>query len=290
MKKHILSFFCACLLLFTALSSLGTFATEPEGGDDCPTVEELVCMARLANDYANFLQAGVYDYWLHYSKGRPLRNFDKWLLSKGFLPQTLETKDIRELLPPVDRHTGEIYYGEGLDGLVGEWLFYALPEGITVETLREEYYNLYYYDKYGIFDCTRKHPGGGKCFSPYFRVDDSGRVYTNCIEIGILPEDQEFWENEDMWNSARIAFKDSQKIILTMHYKLPYGQVEGDTTVEYRKTPNGWRVYNSAFMGGVGEPPETGDSTPVLLTVTALSVLGLCALAVAVGRRKKERF
>ena len=103
MKKRILSFVCACLLLFTALSSLGTFASEPEGGDDCPTVEELVCMARLANDYANFLQAGVYGYWLHYSKGRPLRNFDKWLLSKGFLPQTLETKDIRELLPPVDR-------------------------------------------------------------------------------------------------------------------------------------------------------------------------------------------
>ncbi len=37
-------------------------------------------------------------------------------------------------------------------------------------------------------------------------------------------------------------------------------------------------------------PPETGDNTPVLLTVTAVSVLGLCALAVAVGRRKKERF
>ena len=72
-----------------------------------------------------------------------------------------------------------------------------------------------------------------------------------------------------------------------MHYKLPYGQVEGDTTVEYRKTPNGWRVYNSAFMGGVGEPPETGDNTPVLLTVTAVSVLGLCALAVTVKRKEK---
>ena len=289
MNLKVFSLILAAVLAFTAFSSLGVFAAELEVEEE-PTVEELVCMARLAYDYANFLRAGVYDYWLHYSKGRPLRNFDKWLLSKGFLPQTLETKDIRELLPPVDRHTGGIYYGEGLDGLVGEWLFYALPEGITVETLREEYYNLYYYDKYGIFDCTRKHPGGGKCFSPYFRVDDSGRVYTNCIEIGILPEDQEFWENEDMWNSARIAFKDSQKIILTMHYKLPYGQVEGDTTVEYRKTPNGWRVYNSAFMGGWGDLPETGDNTLILLTVTALSVLGLCALAVAVGRRKKERF
>ena len=33
MKKRILSFFCACLLLFTALSFLGTFATEPESGE-----------------------------------------------------------------------------------------------------------------------------------------------------------------------------------------------------------------------------------------------------------------
>ncbi len=36
-------------------------------------------------------------------------------------------------------------------------------------------------------------------------------------------------------------------------------------------------------------PPETGDNTPIFLTLTALSVLGLCALAVTVGRKKKER-
>ena len=30
MKKRLLSFFCACLLLFTALSSLGTFARSSE--------------------------------------------------------------------------------------------------------------------------------------------------------------------------------------------------------------------------------------------------------------------
>ena len=36
-------------------------------------------------------------------------------------------------------------------------------------------------------------------------------------------------------------------------------------------------------------PPETGDNTPIFLTLIALSVLGLCALAVTVGRKKKER-
>ena len=35
--------------------------------------------------------------------------------------------------------------------------------------------------------------------------------------------------------------------------------------------------------------PETGDNTPIFLTLTALSVLGLVALAVTVGRKKKER-
>ena len=34
--------------------------------------------------------------------------------------------------------------------------------------------------------------------------------------------------------------------------------------------------------------PETGDNTPILLTLTALSVLGLCALAVIVKRKEKQ--
>ena len=296
MKKRIFSFFCACLLLFTALSSLGTFATEPEAEDDCPTVEELVSLARLARHYVIFLREGVLSYWQWYSWGFPLSDFMKWMISKGLLPQTLETKDIRELSPLTDRHTGQIYEDDlDLIGGTGEKLYYALPEGITIEKLKEEYYNLFYYDNYEIFECTRKHPvygqpGGRKCYKDYFRLDDSGRVYTNSIELGILPEEADFWENEDMWNSARITFKDSQKIILTMHYELPYGQVEGDVTVEYRKTPNGWRVYNGDIVSdGWGEPPETGDNTPIFLTLTALSVFGLVALAVTVGRKKKER-
>ena len=36
-------------------------------------------------------------------------------------------------------------------------------------------------------------------------------------------------------------------------------------------------------------PPETGDDTPILLTLTALSVLGICTLAVTVGKRKRRR-
>ena len=35
-------------------------------------------------------------------------------------------------------------------------------------------------------------------------------------------------------------------------------------------------------------PPETGDNTPILLTLTALSVFGLVALAVTVKRKEKQ--
>ena len=70
MKKRILSFFCACLLLFTALSSLGAFATEPEAEDDCPTVEELAYTAKMAMRFNWFLYDGIYTLWrAHYEFG-----------------------------------------------------------------------------------------------------------------------------------------------------------------------------------------------------------------------------
>ena len=73
MKKRILSFFCACLLLFTALSSLGTFATEPEGGDDCPTVEELAYTARMAMHFSWYIYDGIYTQWrMYYEFGSTL--------------------------------------------------------------------------------------------------------------------------------------------------------------------------------------------------------------------------
>ena len=57
MKKRVLSFFCACLLLFTALSSLGTFATEPESEEE-PTLKELTDLADRASTFFCF-DAGI---------------------------------------------------------------------------------------------------------------------------------------------------------------------------------------------------------------------------------------
>ena len=55
MKKRIMSFFCACLLLFTALSSLGTFATEPESGEGNSEEAQALEAAEAADEFFGFL-------------------------------------------------------------------------------------------------------------------------------------------------------------------------------------------------------------------------------------------
>ena len=61
-------------------------------------------------------------------------------------------------------------------------------------------------------------------------------------------------------------------------------------TVEFRKTVDGWRISGGTYFPSavIQTPPETGDNTPIFLTLTALSVLGLAALAVTARKRKRE--
>ena len=56
-----------------------------------------------------------------------------------------------------------------------------------------------------------------------------------------------------------------------------------------KKTSGGWRISGGTYFETVYDitPPETGDNTPIFLTLTALSVLGFCALAVTVKRKEK---
>ena len=277
MKKRILSFFCACLLLFTALSSLGTFASEPEGGDDCPTVEELAYTARMAMYFSWYIYDGIYNQWrMYYEFGFPLDEFDQWLISKGMFVETLESKEETELLPLTDFHTGQIIVPpSNLDRL-----YYAFPSSITMKEIKEAYFSLFYYDMCNIFECTVKHPEDKKCYSKFFREDSDGRVYMSYWDYC-----EDYYTDEASWNSMRITYKDSQKIIIESS-----PDAFSKITAEFRKNADGWRVYDGDIFLRKCPPPETGDNTPILLTVTALSVLGLCALAVAVGRRKKERF
>ena len=274
MKKRILSFFCACLLLFTALSSLGTFASDPEGGDDCPTVEELAYTARMAMYFSWYIYDGIYNQWrMYYEFGFPLDEFDQWLISKGMFVETLESKEETELLPLTDFHTGQIIVPpSNLDRL-----YYAFPSSITMKEIKEAYFSLFYYDMCNIFECTVKHPEDKKCYSKFFREDSDGRVYMSYWDYC-----EDYYTDEASWNSMRITYKDSQKIIIESS-----PDAFSKITAEFRKNADGWRVYDGDIFLRKCPPPETGDNTPILLTVTALSVFGLVALAVT-GKRKEK--
>ena len=99
MKKRILSFFCACLLLFTALSSLGTFATEPESEEE-PTLKELTDLAKKAYSFASTVQGGWSSTW-HVKEGG---TYYSSVITEGTIG-----KNGSELPPYVDRHTGDEY-------------------------------------------------------------------------------------------------------------------------------------------------------------------------------------
>ena len=262
-------------------SSAETFEAESE---DYPTVEELAYTARMAMYFSWYIYDGIYNQWrMYYEFGFPLDEFDQWLISKGMFVETLESKEETELLPLTDFHTGQIIVPpSNLDRL-----YYAFPSSITMKEIKEAYFSLFYYDICNIFECTVKHryPGKWPCYSEFFREDSDGKVYMSYWETGMLPEDIDECTNKAAWDSMRITYKDSQKIIIESS-----PDVGAKITAEFRKNADGWRVYDGDIFLRKCPPPETGDNTPILLTVTALSVLGLCALAVAVGRRKKERF
>ena len=91
----------------------------------------------------------------------------------------------------------------------------------------------------------------------------------------------------DRFSSEQLKTVD--QTALKYFLKYGYGQLERP---EYSRSFDAIAVKSvlDTLSAYYADSPETGDNTLILLTVTALSVLGLCALAVAVGRRKKERF
>ena len=252
-------------------SSAETFEAESE---DYPTVEELAYTARMAMYFSWYIYDGIYNQWrMYYEFGFPLDEFDQWLISKGMFVETLESKEETELLPLTDIHTGQIIVPpSNLDRL-----YYAFPSSITMKEIKEAYFSLFYYDMCNIFECTVKHPEDKKCYSKFFREDSDGRVYMSYWDYC-----EDYYTDEASWNSMRITYKDSQKIIIESS-----PDAFSKITAEFRKNADGWRVYDGDIFLRKCPPPETGDNTPILLTVTALSVLGLCALAVTVKRKEK---
>ena len=275
--KKIICLLLALLLIAGAVISLSlpSLAEEFEAGDDCPTVEELAYTARMAMYFSWYIYDGIYNQWrMYYEFGFPLDEFDQWLISKGMFVETLESKEETELLPLTDFHTGQIIVPpSNLDRL-----YYAFPSSITMKEIKEAYFSLFYYDMCNIFECTVKHPEDKKCYSKFFREDSDGRVYMSYWDYC-----EDYYTDEASWNSMRITYKDSQKIIIESS-----PDAFSKITAEFRKNADGWRVYDGDIFLRKCPPPETGDNTPILLTVTALSVFGLVALAVTVKRKEKQ--
>ncbi len=273
--------------------SLSSFAKDLDVGDECPTAQELLTFTKFAWEYQVFLEEGIYSYWRDYNSGKS-DDFIEWLISKGFMPETLEIKTAGELPLPVDRHTGESYEMGSLYPSYPIIPFYALPEGITLEMLKEEYYKLFYYDNNYIFDCAGDHPvygqpGGRKCFDNHIRMDDSGRVYMDAPAVLMNHDEYEwdFWKDKGVWESAKIVFKDSQKIILTVMPSSMLGLIfTKPVAIEYRNTPNGWRVYDRVYDVDL---PETGDNTPIFVALIALPTIGLGMLAVKTWKKRKKQ-
>lgn len=184
-------------------SSAETFEAESE---DYPTVEELAYTARMAMYFSWYIYDGIYNQWrMYYEFGFPLDEFDQWLISKGMFVETLESKEETELLPLTDFHTGQIIVPpSNLDRL-----YYAFPSSITMKEIKEAYFSLFYYDICNIFECTVKHPEDKKCYSKFFREDSDGRVYMSYWDYC-----EDYYTDEASWNSMRITYKDSQKIII----------------------------------------------------------------------------
>ena len=283
MKKRIISLLCALLVFFLTLVPLGAFATESESEEE-PTLKELTDLADRASTFFALMQGSYSLWWKDMDKYGPLVETDQWMISLGyFSEESIETVG-SELPPHVDRHTGEEYPKDVYKNTPAR----SLPKEITMERLKKDYFDLFYYDTYEFFSCGHEHivhnqPGGLYCFNSTIIEDTDGRIYIKAGEHQV----------SDIWayvfgpleECSEILFRSENFIVMAIY-------AEGESwyeTVEFRKNADGWRIYGGSAFNGA-PPPETGDNTLVLLTVTAVSVLGLCALAVAVGRRKKERF
>ena len=116
-------------------------------------------------------------------------------------------------------------------------------------------------------------------------TDVNGRVGVHNAEPPDYPDG---CEGDVFWGSARITSQTDTRVTITMTEDLDYQPQE--KTVEFVKTKDGWRIYGGTVFSWSGKPPQppiTGDNTPIFLTLTALSVFGLCALAVTVKRKEK---
>ena len=287
------------VLMVTSLAfalSSPSLAEKSETEEDSPSLEELVRIAQIAVKFDWYCYEGNYFYRSDnhkYGLSRCEDEFYRWLISKGMLLgtlETLETKKGSELLPFTDLHTGEI--SDLYNDLYSDTPYYAFPPEITMKEIKEAYFSLFYYDVLNVFECTIDHPiygepGGRMCIKNYFREDSDGRVYMRAGMTGL--QDAEEYTSDAVWDSMRITYKDSKKIIIESSPEISTG-FSKNRIVEFRKNKDGWRVYSSNLLLSNCPPPKTGDNTPVFVAFIALPALGLGMLAVKKGKEEEKKF
>ncbi len=263
MKNRFL--FCLILSFIFLFSTCTTaFAVEPESGKENSEDVQVLEAAKAADEFFGFLL----NYPLvkrHIENGYDLRKLPAEFAAYEFGKKTELIEDTRE---------EAISVGEPLI-----YSYYPFPVRMSSITIWKEEYTKYLTEDFlKYFD--------QKMINPVV-LEKDGRTYIRFIgEIHNLSAD---------WSDASCVVNgDVATVSVLVRDDMDAGNPSGRKTISLLKTSNGWRVNGGTYFYDTYSPslllPETGDNTLILLTVTALSVLGLCALAVAVGRRKKERF
>ena len=260
---RVLSMVLLTVLIFTVFFVTVSATTEENTGDEAEK-QELIALAKnahcmylmLAGEYRNFKYCAP--------------DVKEFILQNGYAELPLQTY-------PCPVITGKWEDGKPVETYTG----YAYAAKMdSIETWKIEIEKYFTKDLFGFTTGIRGIP---ELTDVLYEHD--GRTYAHDLSL-----------SNDLvmhWDETDILFLSEDEAEAIFHWHLLGDErILGTSTMQMKKNQRGWRVcggdHFDYFRGSV--TPETGDNTPVLLTMTALSVLGLCALAVAVGRRKKERF
>ncbi len=299
-KNTIIALILAIFLLICM--PLSAFSENSGNSEEIPSVEELIELINVARERKSLFGGGGVDAWFCWEWFHPDTPELKWAKEEGLMPDTLIVKSIAELYG-INRHTGELIPVDPASYPIGYTGAYALPETVTLSDLKEICCRYFTVDFLGIFACPNNFRHDEEhCFYPNILTDENGRLYTvarewqskylsSCMRPSVLKTMT--WE--ELFQSAEITNQTTDTIELTVY--IPYNPPPyppKSWTVNFRKTDDGWRISGGSFFDPTRLmpelPPETGDRTPALLTVSLLSLAALTAMAVSFSRKRKKEF
>ena len=259
--KRVLSMILLTVFIFMVFF-VSVSATTGENTEDETEKQELIALAKdahcmylmLAGEYRNFKYCAP--------------DVKEFILQNGYAELPLQTY-------PCPIITGKWEDGKPVETYTG----YAYAAKMdSIETWKAEIEKYFTKDLFGFTTGIRGIP---ELTDVLYEHD--GRTYAHDLSLS----------NELVmhWDETNILFLSEEKAEATFHWNLLGDErILGTSTMQMQKTERGWRVcggnHFDYFRGSA--MPETGDNTPVFLTLTALSVLGICALAVTVKRKEKQ--